>query len=117
MSCSGSKEIGVRGTGSSTYSGLRLGVSSFSASQAARAAAWSDLQQKLTAEKATICQGLCAEGCVCAISDFPNPTAYNNPQISWSATRRGWLGISLGGAYTATYAYIVKAECRDPETE
>ena len=112
MACEGSKEVGVTGTASASYNGPRFGISSIVANIVAHMTARSRLEANITTEKSTICDGICEEdGCKCEVSDFENPTAFNNPSVSWVATATGWLGISTAGRYTVTYAYIVKGEC------
>ena len=113
MTCEGSKEVSVSGTATQSYSGLRTGFRSFFANIIAHLRASSKADQNIAAAKSTIFDNLCGEGCECEISDFENPTAFNNPTVSWTPTATTWFGISTAGRYTVTYYYIVKAECVD----
>lgn len=113
MSCEGSREVPVNGTASQSYSGLRTGFRSFFANIIAHLRASAKADQNIATAKATICANLCSKGCKCETSDYENPTAYNNPTVSWTPTATTWLGISTAGRYTVTYHYIVKAECVD----
>lgn len=113
MSCEGSLENGVTGSANESYSGIRFGLRSIIANLMAHFRASGKVDQNVATEKATICTNLCSEGCKCETTDYENPTAYNNPSVSWTSTATGFLGVSTAGRWTVTYYYIVKAECVD----
>ena len=114
MACEGSKEVPVEGWAFDTYRGWRFGFNSLVSSIAAHTIAGHRLDSNIKQAKASICEGLCEDGCECKITDFGNPTAFNNPTVSHVSTARNWLGMSTAGRYDVTYHYIVKGECVDP---